>query len=84
MLEGYLLLKGILPRPGMGRDKLARRHFTRPVKMLHALSYEPRFSQSEFTNVNYVLGKLWPLFSALISFLAKNESIHLFGTEDPC
>lgn len=68
----------------MGSDKLARGHFIRPVKILDVLPYEPRSSQSEFTNVNYVLDKLSPFFSALISFLAKNESVPLFRTEDPC
>lgn len=81
MLEGNFLLKGTLPWPG---DKVARRHFTRPVKMLGVLPYEPSFTQSEFTNVNYILCKLWPLFSAFISFLAKNGSIPLIRTEDPC
>lgn len=68
----------------VGRDKVARRHFTAPVKMLGVLPYEPSFTQSEFTNVNYVLCKLRPLFYAFISFLAKNGSVPITGTEDPC
>lgn len=57
----------------MGRDKLARRHFTRPVKIQVVLPYKPRFSQSEFSDVNYVLDKLWSLFFALVSFLTKKQ-----------
>lgn len=52
----------------VGRDKVCRRHFPRPVKILDVL---PHHSQSEFTNTNSVVDELWPLFSALVTFLSK-------------
>lgn len=51
------------PDQEVGRDKVCRRHFPRPVKILDVLPHQPRFSQSEFTNINSILNKFWSLFS---------------------